>query len=817
MSDSHFWQRKIQAFLHDPVFKCFDVPGHERLASECISTLLPQNVLPSGDSDWEASSMDRIPIPYERKGSGERVIVSGKDLHDFLHPLSGEKLGVFPIVRECYDEQTLKAQIEALKSWLSDVKSQYGEDYQKLFHHLWWALPSKVKMADFLPADTRFPFHSIVDHLDMTSALEACREGGKIRPVFLAVAIGPVQKFIASARTTRDLWIGSTLLSTITFQGIQVLGEQLGFDQFIFPNLRNQFLLKRWLRAQGVEVQDSDNDLPKDIASLPNRFLCLVPESMVPEMESKVRETILSKWHQVADFTLHQLGELSEQQREYWQMQVDSFPEFYCATHPWEEKDQLAQTLEHFLGKQTGFSEHLKALEHVEKNGGYKINPGTLYGWQYEVTRRKLESIKSTTAFSGYLDERPVQGDILSGEMKAIIKEYQEPGKDRIEALGALSLVKRKAAKWLDQQVEPGISAKKILSTSHLAASNLPVERRAKYFQRIENDEVLELPTPYFAVLVMDGDRMGKWVSGENAPGLENRFHPQAWERLKDFFQKQGDCEKEWKSAGITPAYHRAVSRTLDHFSSFVKPIVEKMFDGLLIYAGGDDVLAFLPASKVFSCANTLRKVYSGIGNVEIQRGERKYRFENELCMCDSLPLFPMMGEKATMSAGIAIVNHKFPLSQALALARGAEKRAKNDLERNAFSISLVRHSGQESRLGGKWELEHSHLDLLEQSQALYETLKGNKVSRKALDALLDEKLVKEFSPEEFCDKYVPYIFAKRGGGASQDRLTEVGNQFSRTLNLLFPLQAEKDRWEQVIHFIQLVQAWEFVNREGSK
>jgi len=48
-----------------------------------------------------------------------------------------------------------------------------------------------------------------------------------------------------------------------------------------------------------------------------------------------------------------------------------------------------------------------------------------------------------------------------------------------------------------------------------------------------------------------------------------------------------------------------------------------------LIYAGGDDVLAILPADKVLPCANKIRKMYSGIGNVELKIDNTTYKFDN--------------------------------------------------------------------------------------------------------------------------------------------------------------------------------------------
>ena len=45
----------------------------------------------------------------------------------------------------------------------------------------------------------------------------------------------------------------------------------------------------------------------------------------------------------------------------------------------------------------------------------------------------------------------------------------------------------------------------------------------------------IEPPRTYYAAIVMDGDHMGKWLSGEKAPALRDVYHPRlvtAFEQL---------------------------------------------------------------------------------------------------------------------------------------------------------------------------------------------------------------------------------------------------------------------------------------------
>jgi len=83
------------------------------------------------------------------------------------------------------------------------------------------------RLCWFHAADTRVPNHSIIDHLEITAALQSCKKDGKIDAALVMFAIGPVQELIAQARKTVDLWAGSYLLSYLTYKAIEYIGINL--------------------------------------------------------------------------------------------------------------------------------------------------------------------------------------------------------------------------------------------------------------------------------------------------------------------------------------------------------------------------------------------------------------------------------------------------------------------------------------------------------------------------------------------------------------------------------------------------------------
>lgn len=121
------------------------------------------------------------------------------------------------------------------------------------------------------------PDHTIWHHLDIAAGLKAALSGPRGRAL-LSFSLGPVQAFIEAARTVRDLWAGSMLLSWLTFRGMLPVIEQYGPTALVFPSLRGVPLVDLWLREQ-VGLRRVPRPLPELLRSpcLPNRFLAVVP------------------------------------------------------------------------------------------------------------------------------------------------------------------------------------------------------------------------------------------------------------------------------------------------------------------------------------------------------------------------------------------------------------------------------------------------------------------------------------------------------------------------------------------------------------
>lgn len=200
------------------------------------------------------------------------------------------------------------------------------------------------------------------------------------------------------------------------------------------------------------------------------------------------------------------------------------------------------------------------------------------------------------------------------------------------------------------------------------------------------------------ALLVMDGDKMGAWI------GMKK-------EELRETFGEEFKIEQvlPWKLASQEGAlvdymeYHRKLSESLTTFTLLV-PIIVEHYEGYLIYAGGDDVMAVFPACKAFDAAIAIRSLYEGklekdveerFGelSISVKKGGFVYWHNKGIGILPTLK----------MSAGLVYCHHKLPLRLMLEKARVAEREAKN-AGRNRLSLWAVQRSGKVLRSVVRWE-----------------------------------------------------------------------------------------------------------------
>jgi CRISPR-associated protein Cmr2 len=354
----NIWQRKLLAFLHDPPSKPFQVAEHREVAD----TLIRNAGFDPAEAAWffdkvcdhTVAAADRLVCPKARAMKADWQAEAAA----FKHPLGGGALHFDQKITAALAEDiTTKAQPHAL---LYGRLSADKRDWARFFCH-WRLWPREAARHDphlaHLPADTRIPDHSIWTHCSLVSALQACvevtGEGESIewrefKPAFLLLQIGPVQEFISQARTTRDLWSGSYLLSWLVAHGIKAVTDQIGPDCVLFPSLRGQplfdFLHKKQLYGEeALDIWKELGHAPAHILTpnLTNRFLAIVPEgkaavlakwaeqAMRDELEKSISNACL-EWLQAREHPV------KPDALDRWRQQLRQFLTIHWQVRPWE-------------------------------------------------------------------------------------------------------------------------------------------------------------------------------------------------------------------------------------------------------------------------------------------------------------------------------------------------------------------------------------------------------------------------------------------------------------------------------------------------
>lgn len=270
-------------------------------------------------------------------------------------------------------------------------------------------------------------------------------------------------------------------------------------------------------------------------------------------------------------------------------------------------------------------------------------------------------------------------------------------------------------------------------------------------------------PTPYYAMIQMDGDQMGKLLGSV-----------------------AGDTE------------HKAISGALSTFShDSVIDIVEKQYPARLVYAGGDDVFALAPLARDIARGDGIVTVLNLVNELQ-----QTYRTTVRESVSD-----PKHKENVTASTGIAIAHHFTSLSYVRRVAKAAEEFAKDHYGRNALVITVIRRSGEQTRVGCHWQYPRLAMQPIELFMRFYELFKYDLLSPKCIYILLEEapalvKLGKEAQRSE-----IKRILLRQSSGGKQKESSnkeEIEQLAGHLANLAKAMDDDEKRKQDAIQSVEL-------------
>jgi CRISPR-associated protein Cmr2 len=526
--------------------------------------------------------------------------------------------------------------------------------------------------------------------------------------------LGPVQSFVAQARRTRDFWAGSFLLSWLSAVAIKAVEAQDGDVSFPIPE-KNYMA---WLTNSEYKEVVKREPAPQQ-GCIPNRFkglIAKVPENFNPQ---QVVESVQKAWEALADEVWeNDLGFLcpdDSKTRAIWARQVKDFWEIsWALTHNenesnlldrrknwrsylppeeagvkcmmmdgWQElsgihtpnEKGLANFWEDLRNKKTDGTlktdlrekEYLCAIAFIKRrfarvfhnlqkidmqNGKWE-----LYGWKVNPAVPSVSYMAAAPWLAKVLEKAPNETVLIDFLKKA--KKVTEGYGEYDTKLRCIRNVICNRDEKLFSSLDGQVFFKFILENL-----SKKLEKEKKHTERKQVEDTLkalkklcdsipnlEVVSPFYAVLMMDGDSLGIQMS--------------------------------------EPDKQKAISESLNYFTSGVNPIVEK-HSGFLIYAGGDDVLALLPLEYALNCAYQLRELY--LESFE-KNGNYTKKDGTKNCV------------KSTLSGAIEYAHIKMPLGKVLGDAHHLlDDVAKDGSGRDSIAVRVWKPGGQHLQWAMPWE-----------------------------------------------------------------------------------------------------------------
>ena len=454
------------------------------------------------------------------------------------------------------------------------------------------------------------------------------RQGGHL----ISIAVGPVQSFIAAARRTRDLWFGSYLLSEISKAAAKYLHDS--GSELIFPS------------------PQSPKDLDKDSAfGGANKILAVTGSGANPEtVFAETKKACLDRWRELADEVYQRSA--SAVDKDLFTSQVEDALVVYgawvrCSGDYSRDRDLVERLLRNRKElRDFGPAEGRQGVPKSSLDGAREsvlLNTDIAQAFRQRSKIKKgehLDAVGLIKRVGGGTRPYPSVADIACSPW---LRKIESSGAaNSMETLEIISSTSRR--KGFGTRLR-GIRTELVDGTfcyrsrmEDVKADNDLSDEEIKSVDNALRDLGKDYgnPTPYMAILIADGDHMGRTITSITT--LEG---------------------------------HREFSRALSHFAGEVEGIVAENL-GSLVYSGGDDVVAFLPVDKALKAARDLHDRFSQI------MGE---------CVSPA----------PTLSVGLGVCHFMEPMADILKAGRRAEVLAKEP-DRDGLAVSIVKRATGVSR-----------------------------------------------------------------------------------------------------------------------
>lgn len=488
-------------------------------------------------------------------------------------------------------------------------------------------------------------------------------------------SIGPVQTFIASARRSRDLWSGSWLLSELAKACAKSLKDSQA--ELIFPYVEN------------------DDDLKENSEfSVGNKIQAVITadnEERLKLVIDEAKDAVNERFKNEADNAWRDLPTADKDLRkDIWDKQIGDYLEIQTA---W------VKITDDYISATQKAGQILASRKATRDFNPSAITP---YDSQLMIPKSSLDGIRETVLKEddSLKNLTRLKLSLSKSEQLDTVGVIKRLGfKEKAEQFTPISRVM--ADSWIERLIAHNEDLSKV-KENYEELENLGVATRVrgndKIYQNFAYDGQLLYSSRIDALI-------REWQGSDDAivdwaNELKSALKP-LWRKYSEpyrygvLLRADGDRMGELLDKAKSQKEHQAITQALSAFAGGVSQIMRN-HRGHCIYAGGDDVLGFVPLDKAYECANDLQQSFlQSLAEIAGQLNVDK---------------------SPTLSVGLAICHIMTPLSVIRELASQAEKHAKGDHienetskineRRDALGILLSIRSGNDTKLRYNWSDE---------------------------------------------------------------------------------------------------------------
>ncbi len=451
----------------------------------------------------------------------------------------------------------------------------------------------------------------------------------------LHFTLGPVQGFIGDARRTRDFWAGSFLLSWLSGHAMAALdkaGGKIDFPQAVDDEL---------FRA----IRHKEITTTPYIGSLPNRFKADVSDVKGDPVKI-CKKAILDAWEKLECAVWKQFieGDIAskgkggaKKTKDIWERQVDNFWDinWVVGAPEFDKKDPSKPIDGKWLDQRKNWRTHLQADEpgdlcrlmgkYQELSGYHRIGGKGEQKTFWDGLASKISALNLRP------DER-LCAIALIKRLFPVLDNIEEiigwnPGGNGMDIIHWPSVSYIATVPWL-KGVEDTLGNSEQSNYWKNADKNVSGDFMGEYHTKLFGFEKNGLFKLDGHLLHEDGIRAWKAddLNGDD-DGEKAGSRKALLDGLKDIQDKVGDKASEFYAVLIMDGdrigakigeFEETVSTGLATFTGAVKDYFDpgtkdnpgNPANGVLIYAGGDDVLAFVPVDTAIEAATFLQEKY---------------------------------------------------------------------------------------------------------------------------------------------------------------------------------------------------------------